>query len=518
MATKVTYISTTLPSDEQNAAFDAAVAEVRRRSARTAGDRWRAPRRRGDVHGAEPGRSRRDARHVRRGVGERRGRRRGRGRAAAHDWSATRTRERARILQRAADLIRERVMFLGAVVALEVGKNRVESVGEVEEGADLISYYCRPSRRAPRLPNRPGVADRRGPQHKRAAAVRRVRRDLAVQLPVGAVRRPDRRCAGGGQHGGLQAAPRRPVVGRAAGRVLHEAGVPARRAEPRHRRARVGKALVAAAGVDGIAFTGSYDVGREIYRAFAVGGLPRPCITEMGGKNPTIVTATADLEKAANGILRSAFGASGQKCSACSRVLVEAIVHDALVERLAEGAERGRSADSVAADCRLGPVNNEEARTRSTAGPPPTRAATAGSWPAPRCSPTARSRTAGSSRRRSWPTCRPATGLSATSCSCRSSSVERAADLDAAIAAANDQTLGLTAGLFSEDQAEKQRVPRPHRGRRRVHQPRRGLDHRRLAGLPDVRRLEGLGSTGKAAFGPHYVQLFMREQSRTILP
>ena len=129
MATKVTYISTTLPSDEQNAAFDAAVADVRRAvgthqltiagTARPGGAGTfdvANPANHSESLGTYAEASPADVADAVAAA-----------RAAAHDWSSTPYTERARILQRAADLIRERVMFLGAVVALEVGKNRLES-------------------------------------------------------------------------------------------------------------------------------------------------------------------------------------------------------------------------------------------------------------------------------------------------------------------------------------------------------------------------------------------------------
>ena len=74
--------------------------------------------------------------------------------------------------------------------------------------------------------------------------------------------------------------------------------------------------------VDGIAFTGSKEVGMAGYTTFAI-QKPRPFISEMGGKNPAIISAMADIEKATDGVLRAAFGFSGQKCSACSRVYVQ---------------------------------------------------------------------------------------------------------------------------------------------------------------------------------------------------
>ena len=76
----------------------------------------------------------------------------------------------------------------------------------------------------------------------------------------------------------------------------------------------VGQALVSNPDVDGLTFTGSYAVGMSIYRSFAT-SYPKPVVCEMGGKNPTIVSRKADLDLAAAGIVRSAFGFSGQKCS-----------------------------------------------------------------------------------------------------------------------------------------------------------------------------------------------------------
>ena len=98
------------------------------------------------------------------------------------------------------------------------------------------------------------------------------------------------------------------------------------------------------ADVDGIAFTGSAEVGREIARKLHDGAYARPALTEMGGKNPAIVTASADLDAAAEGIARSAFGLSGQKCSACSRAIVEDPVYDEFVGKLAARAASSRSA------------------------------------------------------------------------------------------------------------------------------------------------------------------------------
>ena len=116
--------------------------------------------------------------------------------------------------------------------------------------------------------------------------------------------------------------------------------------------------------VAGITFTGSYAVGMGIVRAFAGRAWPRPCIVEMGGKNAAIVSRHADLERAATGIVRSAFGLQGQKCSACSRVYVERPVAQALRERLVALTEAIAVGDPTDRRHWMGPLINETAWRR----------------------------------------------------------------------------------------------------------------------------------------------------------
>ena len=99
----------------------------------------------------------------------------------------------------------------------------------------------------------------------------------------------------------------------------------------------VGQALQDHPSMDGIVFTGSYEVGMKLFHSFST-LWPRPCIVEMG-KNPAIDRADADLDEAAEGIMRQHSASVGQKCSANSRVYVERPVHDALVEKLVEKTE-----------------------------------------------------------------------------------------------------------------------------------------------------------------------------------
>jgi 1-pyrroline-5-carboxylate dehydrogenase len=99
----------------------------------------------------------------------------------------------------------------------------------------------------------------------------------------------------------------------------------------------------------------------HIYRSMANGPYPRPCIAEMGGKNACIVTANADLDRAADGIVRSAFGLSGQKCSAVSRIYVDDKVADPLIKKLQEKIAAITIGDPSRKENWLGPVTTASA-------------------------------------------------------------------------------------------------------------------------------------------------------------
>src|SRR5512140_3596359 len=121
----------------------------------------------------------------------------------------------------------------------------------------------------------------------------------------------------------------------------------------------LGQALIDSPEVDGVTFTGSFDVGMKIYRDFGAGKWVRPTILELGGKNPAIVSRRANLEDAATGIVRSAFGLQGQKCSAASRVIVEEPVYEDLLVLLKAKTEKLVIGDPTERGVFLGPVINQ---------------------------------------------------------------------------------------------------------------------------------------------------------------
>jgi 1-pyrroline-5-carboxylate dehydrogenase len=283
-------------------------------------------------------------------------------------WAATPWRERVRLLRRAAQLIEERVYEIGAAVSLEVGKNRMESLGEVQETADLIAWYCDRMEEADgfvrELPDDPlpGFRSRN----------RSVLKPYGAWVVVAPFNFPF--ALAGGPVGAALVAGNTVVFKTASATAwsgwlllecLRDAGLPDGAVNSvSGPGAEAGAALVAAPGVAGVTFTGSYEVGMGIVRALAAGRWPRPCIAEMGGKNAAIVSRHADLERAALGIARSAFGLQGQKCSACSRVYVERGVAAALRKRLAEQAAQVSVGDPTRREHWMGPVIDAKARDR----------------------------------------------------------------------------------------------------------------------------------------------------------
>ena len=259
--------------------------------------------------------------------------------------------------------IGERHFELAAVASLETGKSRTESILEVQEAVDLITTYAdlMEHNEGYVLPLDSFVEGERNADVLRPYGV------FAVIAPFNFPAALAINMAGAALIAGntvvLKPSEETPWTGAILGQIARAAGLPPGVFNVVHGGPATGRALVGA-NVDGVAFTGSAEVGRWIARTLQDGPYARPALTEMGGKNPAIVTAAADLDKAAEGVARAAFGLSGQKCSACSRAIVVDSVHDEFVERLAVQAEALRVGDPAERDMFLGPVVNEASVAR----------------------------------------------------------------------------------------------------------------------------------------------------------
>jgi acyl-CoA reductase-like NAD-dependent aldehyde dehydrogenase len=276
-------------------------------------------------------------------------------------WKSTPASERARLLRGVGRLIEERVYEIAAALTLEVGKNRMEALGEAQEAADFFYAYCDDFERHQgfehALPDDPlasHVSRNRSVLKPYGAWVVITPFNFPIALAAG----PAAAALITGNTVVLKGASATPWAGRLLADCIRDAGLP-----PgvfnylSGSSAEIGTMLVDHPLTAGVTFTGSYEVGRQIAQKLAGGGtFPRPCIAEMGGKNACIVTPRADLTRAAAGIVRSAFGMGGQKCSALSRLYVRHEVAEALLGMLLGELGALRIGDPARRENWLGPV------------------------------------------------------------------------------------------------------------------------------------------------------------------
>jgi len=437
-------------------------------------------------------------------------------RRAFPGWSRRPFQERTAILRRAADLIEERGFDLSALVSLEAGKNRLEAMGDVTETADLVRYYCEQM-------DRNDGFDRPMARFTEQEETRSVLRPYGVWAVISPFNFPAA-LAGGPLGGALVAGntavlkPSRetPLTGLALHDVFREAGLPDGVLNVVFGTGDVaGEALATHPGVDGLLFTGSKAVGMSILRRFSR-DWPKPCITEMGGKNPAIVMPSADLDDAAEGVMRSAFGLQGQKCSACSRVYLHDTVKERFVALLLEKTGRLTIGDPSRDGVFLGPVIHERAyrsyeryadlarrEGRVLAGARLLRDGDLahGYFVAPTVVDDLPKDHALFREEMFVPiVCLAGIG-----------------SLEEGLRLANETEYGLTAGFFSQKPAEVDAFLAGIEAGVVYVNRRAGATTGAWPGVQPFGGWKGSGSSGKASGGLYYVQQFMREQSRTIV-
>jgi acyl-CoA reductase-like NAD-dependent aldehyde dehydrogenase len=521
MSFKLTYSTMFDPPEEMHARFDATLARVRaslgaehalhvggRDTAAAASYEKRSPVDDRVVLGRFPlG----DAADVDRAITAARG--------AFPAWRATPPDERVRLARRVSALLEERVYAIGAALALEVGKNRMEALGETQETADFFSGYAGEYERN-------GAYDRVLPDDP-LTGFRSHNRSVLNPYGVWAVITPFNfplALAGGpvaaalltGNTVVLKGASDTPWAGRLLADCIRDAGVP-----PgvfnyvTGRGSVVGEALVRHPDLAGHTLTGSYDVGMDLYRRMAAGRHPRPCITEMGGKNACVVTSHGDLERAATGIVRSAFGLTGQKCSALSRVYVEDAVAEALLSRVIEKAKAIRVGDPCRRENWMGPVINAAAaagyeRFCARLGESGGRilfggirlregALAHGHFVAPTVAEA--------------PADHP---LFREEMFQPILMISRTRDVQEGVARANDGALGLTAGCYGSDDEVRYFLDNVEAGVTYVNRP-QGATTGAWPGYQPFGGWKGSGSTGKAIGSFYYLPLYLREQSQTVV-
>ncbi len=278
-------------------------------------------------------------------------------------WSRTATEERVSLLLNAARILRARSFEFCAWLTYEVGKNWAEADADVGETIDFLEFYARAALRLAEAKTPIQFPGERNELHYIPLGVGAVIPPWNFPLAIMAGMTAAAIVAGNSVV--LKPSSAAPTIAAKFVEVLEEAGMPAGVVNfcPGSG-ASFGSAIVAHPKTRFIAFTGSKAVGLEIHQRAA---RPQPgqiwikrTILEMGGKDSILVAADADLDAAVSGVVASAFGFSGQKCSACSRAIVEAPIYDAFVERLRLCVARLTVGDP-AFNPNLGPVINQGA-------------------------------------------------------------------------------------------------------------------------------------------------------------
>ena len=435
--------------------------------------------------------------------------------AAQRPWASRPWRERVALLRRAGGIIRERKYELAALMSLEVGKSRLEAMGDAEESADLIDYYCQ------QVEDADGFV-------RPMARVTPVERNTDVLRPYGVFaciapfNFPLALSAGmssaalvAGNAVVYKPAEDTPWTGLKLYEVYRDAGLPAGVFNLLvGRREEIGDALWQHPDIDGVVFTGSKTVGMRIHSGLS-GRWIKPCLLELGGKNAAVVLQSADLDAAAEGVMRSAFSLQNQKCSATSRVYVQREVIAPFLERLLEKTRAIKMGNPSDRDVFFGPVINERSVQRFDRAVAQAREEGTVLLGGARLkgglfdrghfvAPTIAQLPLDSS-------------LFEEELFVPFLAVAEVAGLDQAIAEANRVEYGLTAGIFSGDPTEIARFFDEVEAGVCYANKRTGATTGAWPGAQPFCGWKGSGSTGKGGCGPYYVAQFLREQSRTVI-
>ena len=434
---------------------------------------------------------------------------------AQKEWARTPWPERVATLRRAAGLIRARKFDLAALMSLEVGKNRLESMGDAEESADLIDYYCRQMEDANGFVRE---MDRLTPVERNTD----VQRPYGVFACIAPFNFPLALSSGmsaaalvAGNAVVYKPSEETPWTGHELHQIYRDAGLsPGLFNFVVGRREEIGDYLWQHPGIDGVVFTGSKTVGLRIHHGVSTRWI-KPALMELGGKNACLVMESADLAAAAEGVMRSAFGLQNQKCSATSRVYVHRAVAAPFVEQLLERTHAMTIGDPTRRDVYFGPVINQRSVARYeqavaqarqdgailTGGKRLTDGALAkGHYLAPTVA-----------------------RLPLTSPLYRDElfvpilAVGDVSGFDEAIVQTNAVEYGLTAGIFTGKREEIDRFFDEVEAGVCYANKRTGATTGAWPGAQPFCGWKGSGSTGKGGCGPYYVAQFMREQSRTVI-
>ncbi len=435
-------------------------------------------------------------------------------------WRQVSWEERVEIIRGIAARLNEQILDLTALLVFEVGKSRMEALAEVAETIALTRYYAEAMERNEGFLREMGKLDPDDPGEHNFSVLRPYGVWAVISpfnFPLALSAAPIAAALLTGNTVVFKAGSDTPYSGWKTAQLFAEASLPPGAfnyvSGPG---SVVGRELQENAGIDGWTFTGSHDVGMSILQRSVSGRYPRPAVVEMGGKNPAIISRTADLRKATLGVMRAAFGLTGQKCSACSRVYVHEGVYDAFRAQLVEMTRDISIGDPTDRSTFMGPLINEDACDKFE-----------------RYAALARSDgqvLAGGNRLADCELARGyfveptiVEGLPEDHALVKEElfvpllHLARVATLDEAMAKANDTKYGLTAGFYGEDEQEITWFFEHIEAGTTYANRAGGATTGAWPGVQPFGGWKGSGSTGKNIGGRYYLPLYLREQSQTTI-
>ena len=277
--------------------------------------------------------------------------------AALHGWKKTPGPERGRVLWRAADIARQRADEIARTLTREEGKILKEAKGEVMKGISLLEYYAGEGFR---------MHGKTLPSEARDTFTYTIRRPLGVVGLIAPWNFPwaipvwkSAPALAAGNCVIFKPAELTPATAALLTEIYEQAGLPPGVFNMLVGAGSVvGEAIVNSSVIRAVSFTGSNEIGGALYVKAAQRGAKVTC--EMGGKNAVIVMPDADLDKAAVAIHGGAFGSTGQRCTATSRVIAHPSIKDALVERLVDAAIKIKVGAGLDETVDMGPAVDEK--------------------------------------------------------------------------------------------------------------------------------------------------------------
>jgi 1-pyrroline-5-carboxylate dehydrogenase len=435
--------------------------------------------------------------------------------AARLRWEKLGWQKRVAIMRDAANLVRRDKIEIAACMSLEVGKNRMEALGDAEEAADLIDYYAQQMADADgyrqKMNNLTPIEDNTDLLRPFGVFVCIAPFNFPMALGCGM----SSAALVAGNTLVFKPAQDTPWTGLKLYHIFREAGVPE---DVLHfvsgRGSVIGDALWQHPKVGGVVFTGSKEVGTRIFKGFSEKWV-RPCLMELGGKNACIVMDSADVDAAAEGVMKSAWGLQNQKCSACSRVYVHKDVAADFTEKLLEKTKAISIGDPTERDVYFGPVINPNAVATYE------RAVDMGRQDGTILSGGHRMEEGDLAKGYYVaPTVIKAPLSSAVFTQEFFVPVLAIGEIDSleqGIEEANKAEYGLTAGFFSRDKAEVEKFFDEIEVGVTYVNKRSGATTGAWPGAQPFTGWKASGSSGKGGCGPYYVMQFMREQSRCVI-